>query len=129
MEAFLAVFRVLKSRLDYKNPLMRLPLVQMQTMQFIHEHGSATMKNLAEFLMITPPSATVLVENLAQQKYLHRLADKKDRRTIHLRLTAKGVRTLKQAMSEHCRRLEKILGKLTHNEQHEFIKLLSKMTH
>lgn len=127
IEAFLSLLRVLKSKLSYKNPLMHLPLVQMQTMKFVQEHGQVTMKNVAEFLIITPPSATALVDNLVKLKYIHRFADKKDRRTIHLKLTATGLKILKKAVSEHSRRLQNILRKLNSREQKLFIKLLSKM--
>jgi DNA-binding MarR family transcriptional regulator len=126
-QAFLAMFRALKGKLSYNNPLMHLPLVQMQAMQFIDEKGRATMKDVADFLSITPPSVTELVKNLADQKYLHRVADLSDRRVVHLRLTPTGTKILKKSLTEHAKRLKKILDKLTPKEQTLFLKLLSKM--
>lgn len=127
VEAFFAVSRVLKSNLNYKSPLMHLPLVQMQVLMFLCEQERATMKAVAEFLCITPPSATALVNSLAEQKYIRRSADPKDRRTIHLRLNEKGAKVLKAAMKEHTKRLAKLFNKLSKTEQAQFLLLLNKM--
>jgi len=127
-QAFLDMFRTLKSKMNYNNPLLRLPLAQMHGLHYIDERGRITMKELSEHLSITPPSATALVNNLVEQKFLQREADSKDRRTIHLQMTAKGSKALQKSLTEHCQRLEKVLSKLTEDEQTQFIKLLSKMT-
>jgi len=127
IEAFLAVFRQLKSRLNYKNPLLHLPVVQMQVLHFICEQKQATMKAIADFLAITPPSATALVNNLVDQDFLHRSADSRDRRTVHIRMTKKGAEILKKSMSEHCLRLGKLLDKLSQKEKLQFVVLLNKM--
>ena len=127
IDTFFSVSRALKSKLNYKNPLLQLPLVQMQVLHFVYEQKQATMKAVSDFLSITPPSATALVNNLVDQQYLERIITKEDRRAVHLKLTKKGIMALKKAMKENCLRLSKLLSKLNAQEKLQFLQLLTKL--
>jgi DNA-binding MarR family transcriptional regulator len=48
------------------------------------------MREVASFLCITPPSATVLIDNLIKSGLVIREQDPEDRRAIHLLLTNRG---------------------------------------
>ena len=127
VSALFSAFAMLKTRLNFKDPLFQLPLAQMETLRLIHENKRVVMKQVADFLAITPPSATVLVDNLAQAGYVQRNSDKKDRRTIHLSLTAKGSAVLQKGIKQRCIDLKKLIRNLNNNEQLELINILQKM--
>ncbi len=125
--AFLAVFRELKKKLSYGNPLFHLPLAQMEALRFIHEKKQPAMKEISDHFGITPPSATALVNHLVNLGYVARITNGLDRRGIYTSLTGKGRSTLNKASKQHCQRLEKLLSKLNQKEKQQFLTILNKM--
>lgn len=125
--AFLAVFRELKKKLTYNNPLFHLPLAQMEMLRFTQEKKRVAMKEISDHLGITPPSATVLVNQLVSLNYIHRTTDSKDRRSIFVTLTKTGTTVLAKTSKLHCQRIAKLLDKLNQKEKDEFLHLLTKM--
>lgn len=124
---FFCVTKALKQKLDLNSPLYQLPLSQIETLRFIDEQQSAVMKQVADFLAITPPSATVLINRLVKLGYVHRLPDKRDRRTIHLTLTKQGSKALRQATERRYKVYKKLLGKLNPHQQKQLLTILEKM--
>src|SRR5579863_9419140 len=127
VSALFSAFAMLKTRLTFKDPLFQMPLAQMETLRLIHENKKVVMKQVADFLAITPPSATVLVDNLAAAGYVQRNSDKNDRRTIHLSLTKKGSEVLQKGIKQRCKDLGKLLRNLSNKEQLELVNILQKM--
>lgn len=128
INSFFTTFRLFKQKLDWANPLYHLPLAQMEALRFVDEQKKVLMKDLADFLAITPPSATSLVNSLAGYGYIERHFDKNDRRTVHLSLTKKGQNALSKSLQERCKKFKKLLGNLSSKEQTEFLKILEKMS-
>jgi DNA-binding MarR family transcriptional regulator len=108
MSLFFSGFRNLKKKLNINNPLFHLPFAQMETLHFVAEKKLATMKEIADFLAITPPSATVLMNNLVKLGYIQRASDKHDRRTVHLSLTKTGAGFLQKGVKQRCNILKKM---------------------
>jgi DNA-binding MarR family transcriptional regulator len=52
--------------------------------------GSATNGQLAEWLGVSPPAATQMIDGLEHQGLIERTRAEEDRRQVHVRLTAKG---------------------------------------
>lgn len=85
------------------------------------------MREIAEFLAITPPSATSLVSTLFSQGYIKRIPDKNDRRIVRIVLTDKGVKKFKKHKEKAVANMKKNLEKLSSSEQNKLIEILSKM--
>jgi len=127
VSAFFNTFRVFKQQLDLNNPIFHLPLAQMEALRFIGEKKKVLMKEVADFLAITPPSATVLVNNLVSLGFVERGFDKNDRRTIRLSLTKKGSLILQKSIKERCKKLTKLLNNLSKKQQVELLDILQTM--
>lgn len=125
--ALFQVFAVLKKRLSFKEQLFQMPLAQMETLRLIHERKLVLMKEVANFLAITPPSATVLVNNLVNLGYVERISDADDRRITKLSLTKKGAQILQRGVKQRCRDLKKLLDNVNPEEQLKLITILKKM--
>jgi DNA-binding MarR family transcriptional regulator len=108
----------LKSRV---RPCPLSPL-HLRTLKFVHHHGHATMKSIADYLLITPPSATSLVENLVEKGLIKREADKTDRRMVRLVMTPKGKQALVRGLEAMKKRMEAVVGIL---DEKDIIKLNS----
>ena len=70
-----------------------LSLRQLSALQVI-EHEEATLGDVARQLMVTPAVVTGLIDRLERRGYVERVNSTRDRRRVHLRITATGQRAL-----------------------------------
>lgn len=124
---FFSVSRNIKHKLDLSSPFFQLPLAHTETLRLINEKKQVSMKQVADFLAITPPSATVLINHLAKSGYLQRSSDKNDRRTVYLTLTKKGEAVMQKMILDRCKIFKKLLSKANAKEQLELLNILTKL--
>jgi MarR family transcriptional regulator, organic hydroperoxide resistance regulator len=124
---FFSKGRILRQKLQIICPLANLSPTQLEVMRFIDEKKQAAMKKVAEFLAITPPSATVLVEHLAKMNLISRNENKNDRRAVFLTLTPKGKKMLRLIIKNRHKRFKQLLLNLNHEEQLSLLNILRKM--
>lgn len=122
---FFTVGRKVKQRLDGGARSITLP--QLETLRFIQEHQPATMSKVADFLAVTPPSATVIIDALVRPGLVTRRRDPKNRRTVYLHLTGKGEKLLKAAFKQRCVAFQQLLRHLSKHEQLTFLRLMQKL--
>lgn len=102
-------------------------LLDFETLRYIRDHEHPYMKDVAKNFHVTPPAATLLIDNLAKQKLLVRLVDPKDRRSVRVTLTKKGKDLFEKSMTEKAVQFKKIFGVLTPAERTEFASILKKI--
>ncbi len=117
--------RVIKDRLREANGVSP---TQIWTLRFISERGEPTMKDVADYLSITPPSATAVIENFVEQNLIERILDKQDRRIIRLRLTSKGKMFLDEVSKKASKKMKDLLSKLDKNEINQLKIILEKIS-
>ena len=100
--------------------------LQLITLRFI-KYKRPTMKEVADYLTITAPSATSLVNNLAKDELVKREEEKGDRRIVRIVITQKGERHLKKGMEYLFQKIKKNLEVLSQKEQEELAKILGKV--
>jgi DNA-binding MarR family transcriptional regulator len=124
---FFSVSRSLKHKLDLSSPFFQLPLAHTETLRLISEQKRVPMKQVADFLAITPPSATALIDHLVASGYVQRSAGKSDRRAVYLALTKKGETVMHKAVLDRCKIFKKLLNKISAKEQLELLNILTKL--
>ncbi|MBT5338716.1 MarR family transcriptional regulator [Candidatus Falkowbacteria bacterium] len=72
--------------------------IQAETLSFILKNPKTLSKDVAEFLAITSPSATTLIDKLEKQGLVKRTHSKSDRRKINLQVTPDGETFIKQTV-------------------------------
>lgn len=105
----------------------KVSFLQLITLRFI-KHKKPTMKEIADYLTITAPSATVLCGNLMREGAVKREEEKEDRRIIRMIITKKGEAYLKKGNAEIAKRIENNLMVLTKKEQEELTRILGKVS-
>lgn len=100
---------------------------QMYATFTIFEHEGLTMKELAEYLGITSPSATSLVNRLVRMKWVSRLADPKNRKLVRLKLAPDGKKKLTTAMKTQSQAMGDVLSLLTVKDRTDFARILSNL--
>jgi DNA-binding MarR family transcriptional regulator len=102
--------------------------LHLETMRYLHESKAADMHDVAEYLRITAPSATGVVNALVKQGLVTRKPDTSDRRRVLLTVTAKGVGTLDEARERREAAFARVMEPLTLADRKELARILSVIT-
>ncbi|MBI5156308.1 MarR family transcriptional regulator [Candidatus Peregrinibacteria bacterium] len=103
-------------------------LLHIHTLFLISELKGMTMKQLAESLHISSPSATSLINRLVRTGLVSRLHDEENRKLVRLRLTSSGKTILRKKHERRRQVLRRIFGLLTRSEQLELARLHEKLS-
>lgn len=90
-----------------------LTVPQFRALLFVQRHQGASLSEASEFLGLTLPSTSKLVDHLVKKRIIDRENDLTDRRRMVLRLTACGNALLKDAHASVKARLAVILNGLS----------------
>jgi len=90
-------------------------------------HGPTGMRRIAELMGHSTPAATGLVKRLEKLGYVKRSHAELDRRKVTVTPTPKAARLVEEVREEFVGNLEKVLGKLTPQEQHSWLDIYKKV--
>jgi DNA-binding MarR family transcriptional regulator len=123
--------RLLKREISRESTLMP-SFLHAETLRFIHEaerQGNLpTMRDVADYLKIAPPSATALVNGFVKDKVITRVADPKDRRIVRLSLSKKGEQFLKATHTQREKAFARLLAPLSGGDSKELARILTIIT-
>lgn len=102
--------------------------LQLETLRYVSEEKIPTMRKVADYLCITPPSATSLINGLVKSGQLSRKTDKKDRRIVRLVVTSKGKQDLCSGLNQIHQNMAKIFEHLNKAERKNLIDILTKLS-
>lgn len=109
-----------------KGPSALNPM-QIHALIIIKEHDGLTMKEFAQFLHVTSPSATSFANRLVRLKWIKRVSDKTNRKLVRLRLTDTGGKIISGKMKEHTSAMRELFALLSADDQNEFIRILANL--
>lgn len=118
--------RLLRKHMAYLNKIAVNPL-QLHAMVIVMENDGLTMKEFADHLRITSPSATSFINRLVKLKWISRKADPKNRKLVRLTATALGKKTVEKALAEQRESMRKILSLLSGSDRKEFARILENL--
>jgi len=107
----------------------RYSVLHFHTLRYVKEKGRPSIHEVAMFLCVTRPAATLLVEGLVRDKLVRRSADPKDRRTVRLALTPQGEIFLTRGIRERVQKLSELFAALSKQERQTLIRILQKISH
>jgi DNA-binding MarR family transcriptional regulator len=123
--------RILKREIARESTLMP-SFLHAETLRFIsgaEQQGSLpTMRDVANFLKIAPPSATELVNGFVKDSVIKRVADPKDRRIVRLSLSKKGIQFLKTTHLQREKAFASLLAPLSSKDSKELSRILAIIT-
>ncbi len=124
-ETLFAFRRKLGDILRKESEDLKCPISQIDTLSYIAEKGTPSMKEIASHLKITPPSATAIIEIMQNKKLITRVSNNKDRRTIRVTLTPKAWKFFKMLHERKFKIFNQMFSKLQDTERKQFIKILT----
>jgi DNA-binding MarR family transcriptional regulator len=110
------VFRVIRTELrKYGAKEMSLP--QFRTLAFVYRNEGASLSEVADHMVLTLPTMSMLVDGLVVGGLISRREDPKDRRRMTLTLTRDGRARFESAREATMTYLEQRLGQLSASER------------
>ena len=123
--------RLLKREISRESTLMP-SFLHAETLRFINEaerQGNLpTMRDVADYLKIAPPSATSLVNAFMKDGVIKRVADPKDRRIVRLSLSKKGLRFLEVTRLQREKAFASLFSPLSAADSKELSRILAIIT-
>ncbi len=96
LEVVPIVTRVIRTQMrGHRSPALTVP--QFRTLIFVESHPGTSLSQVAEYVGITRPSMSVLVDGLVQRRFITRESSKGDRRRVTLNVTGRGKQVIRGA--------------------------------
>lgn len=124
--SFFNIYNVFKKRMRGL-PKIDMNVTEIGALHFINKNGQTTMKDLSEFLEISPPSTTALIDKMIKIDILKRTFSEDDRRNVIISFTDNGHKMFENAKVEKIKILEEIFSCLNEKEHHELRSISRKM--
>ncbi|NNM83726.1 winged helix-turn-helix transcriptional regulator [Candidatus Parcubacteria bacterium] len=124
---FFAVRQIMRTTLAKDKKIDSSTWLRIETMKFIGMHDRSKMKDIADYLSITAPSATSLVSGLVESGLVMGRTDQHDRRASQLILTAKGKAELRKAIAHGLRLISPLFSVLSKAELAALTRALEKI--
>lgn len=101
--------------------------LRSETLRFVAQSRNPTMLDIARHLRVRAPSATSLVAKLVSLGFLSRHGETSDKRVVHVLLTARGKRELRDYAKRSARIMRTVFSKLPPRDVREFARILRQL--
>lgn len=127
VESILNIADFFKKSACFDSELTHLSIRELQVLVIIKNSNKAKMQEIASYLKITMPTATVFIDQLIKKELVKRDRDIKDRRAVCVELTDKGKSLLKKAMEKKKEKINKTLSYLSLKEKKDLHKIIKNL--
>jgi DNA-binding MarR family transcriptional regulator len=126
LEAFIMeLHNIISHELREKAMKFNFTFSQMETLRYVVKEKNPTMKDVAKYLNITPPSVTVIIECLINKGLLKKEIDRIDHRLIRIMVTPKSSKIINSIKNKKIEVIKKIISKLNQGDKKEFLRILT----
>lgn len=95
----------------------KVNFLQIHALALVDEHSGVTMKQFAQHMKVTSPSATSFVERLVKLGWVRRVSSDENRKIIRLALTPAGKRMLTTKKKERALLMQQVIDLLPQEDQ------------
>ena len=117
-----AVAGIIREKIMKKSP--HSSIIELKVLGIVSKNENISMRTLSEYLHISSPSTTEIINKLEKSGKLTRTPSKTDRRIVSLKITPLGKKTLEKCLSQASENINKLLDKLTEKQKKDFDKIL-----
>ncbi len=101
-----------------------LTFSQMEVIHFIGISGEKTMKSIADYLKITPPSVTEIIKDMEKKNLVKRIIGKVDRRVVSIALTDSTKKNYISISKNKEEILDKMVSKLSQKDKKDLERII-----
>lgn len=117
----------MKRKVYSDSKVRNLSEVELKVVLFVGKQGTCIMKEISGHLFIAKNNLTAIVSKLESKKILKRERSESDGRIILVSLTEEGLYVFRDEMQMHYDFAISKLSRLSEEEQHHFLTLMSKI--
>ena len=112
---------------EHKSMYRELSMAQLHTVMSVHNHGEITMTELSALTMVSPPSASSMVDRLVEKGILVRERCARDRRKVMVKISPKAVKGIERIESAILHSFANLMGKIGYETAHKWCEVLDKV--
>jgi DNA-binding MarR family transcriptional regulator len=125
LQSLLSVFKQTMSDLYRKETSsLHCSITHLEILHYINEHKNPTMKDIAGYLHITPPSVTTLIDFMVQHKLVKRENEAVDRRTVRVVLMPQAKKMHSALLKKKTTMLNALLKKLSMEQKQQLSEII-----
>ncbi len=122
-----SVYRKLRKNFSFENELINLTILQIHVLSFLKEEKEVSTNEVAKFLRVEMPTATVAISNLIEKGLVKKRRNAKDRRQWILSLTPKGIALFRRIEKRRRNKMRLFLSSLSYEDKLKLVNILSKL--
>ena len=104
---------------------LKITMPQFVVLEFLHRAGECRMGDIAKFINVTTAAITGIVDRLVRDSYVLRVSDPKDRRIVKIKLTAKGVKLVREMVERRKQLSIRMFGMISQEEREQYLSILT----
>jgi len=111
----------------YKSMYKDITVAQLHTIMSIYNHDKVSMTELSALTMVSPPSASSMVDRLVEKGILVRERSARDRRKVMVKISPKAVKGIERIESAILHSFADLMGKIGYETAHKWCEVLDKV--
>ncbi len=126
-ETFDQIHRKIRTRLSNELSKGKITIPQYHILDYLNDKAKATMREVADYLFVTPPAVTGLVDKLVKIQLVRRDFSSSDRRIIIISLTPKGKTAISKIKNQSNELFISLFKAFSAQEKKSFLEVTKKM--
>jgi len=103
----------------------KLTLSQFLLLGLLHKQKECNMSHLADFMQVSLPTITGVVDRLVRQGLVLRLSDPNDRRLVKIKLTPQGQSLLQKIFQQRRKTIKELFCQVSDYDRKEYLRILN----
>ena len=121
------IHRKMRAKLSNELSQGKITIPQYHILEHLNDKGETTMREVADYLFVTPPAVTGLVDKLVKMNLAKRNASSSDRRIIIVSLTQKGKTVILKIKNQSNELFFSIFKGFSSQDRKSFLEVTRKM--
>jgi len=124
-EVMLVLMKVFARRSMQELCQNKLTLSQFLLLGLLHKEKECKMSHLADFMQVSLPTITGVVDRLVRQGLVLRLSDPNDRRLVKIKLTPQGQSLLQKIFQQRRKTIKELFAQVSDYDRKEYLRILN----
>lgn len=106
----------------------KITLPQLWVLEYLSRKGTGCpMNEIAQFLSVSRPAMTGMVDRLIAQGLVRREGDAKDRRIVRISMTPKGQKTIAHIWNQKRKMITEVFGQIAPSDRTQYLATVHKV--